>query len=337
MRIRSLRCRPVDSDPARRRPRRRLARLARTARRRRVRREGDAPFSGAPPTTSPGRRRSPARGTPRPSSGATAFSSRPASKKVGPPTARRRGCCCVSTGAAEPSCGRRRCISAKLEKLHRLNSRASSTPATDGKHVFVTFLDASEDKDPRVIVGCYDFDGKQVWQKSPGRFSSVHGFCSSPILYKDMVIVNCDHDGDGYVVALAKADGGQRWRIDRPNKTRSYCAPLMVDAAGKKQTGPERQQVRRQLRPGHRQAVVDHRRADRAVRGQPGLPGRRAVPDRRLPDLSLHGHQSRRRRECDDDEGRSGTTRSPTRARGLYVPSPIAVGKWFFVVADDGW
>jgi outer membrane protein assembly factor BamB len=125
-------------------------------------------------------------------------------------------------------------ITAPLEKIHSLNSRASSTPATDGKHVFVTFLDPSRQNNAKVIVTCYDFDGHRVWQKSPGRFSSVHGFCSSPILYKDTIIVNCDHDGDGYVVALSKASGELRWRIERPNKTRSYCAPLMVDAGTSK-------------------------------------------------------------------------------------------------------
>src|SRR5439155_22737231 len=76
-------------------------------------------------------------------------------------------------------------LTAKLEKLHRLNSRASSTPATDGKRVYVSFLDA-----PRMQVFCYDFDGEKVWQHSPGEFHSVHGFCSPPTLYKDMVILN---------------------------------------------------------------------------------------------------------------------------------------------------
>jgi hypothetical protein len=76
-------------------------------------------------------------------------------------------------------------LAAKLEKLHRLNSRASSTPAADGKYVFVTFLDAGRDHDAKVIVAAYDFDGREVWRKSPGRFSSVHGYCSSPVLYKD--------------------------------------------------------------------------------------------------------------------------------------------------------
>ena len=71
--------------------------------------------------------------------------------------------------------------------------------------------------------------------KRPGKFSSVHGFCSSPIVHGDKVIVNCDHDGDGYIVALARADGRELWRIERPNKTRSYCVPLIRTVTGRTQ------------------------------------------------------------------------------------------------------
>ena len=121
-------------------------------------------------------------------------------------------------------------VQCAAERIHKLNSRASSTPATDGERVFTVFLDNKE-----VVVAAHDFAGKQLWIKRPGTFASVHGFCSTPILHKDKVIVNCDHDGDGYIVAFARDDGRELWRIARPNKTRSYCAPLIVEAAGRVQ------------------------------------------------------------------------------------------------------
>jgi len=137
-------------------------------------------------------------------------------------------------------------IKSPLEKKHGLNSHASSTPATDGERVFTAFLEisAAVQNEPgrkqhvtpgEAVVSAHDFNGKVVWQKRVGRFSSTHGFCSSPILFKDKVIVNCDHDGDGYIVALARADGRELWRIDRPNKTRSYCAPIIRELAGRTQ------------------------------------------------------------------------------------------------------
>src|SRR5262249_21696857 len=86
-----------------------------------------------------------------------------------------------------------------------------------------------------IQVTCYTVKGDLVWQKITGQFCSVHGFCSTPILYKDKVIINGDQDAEAYIVAVDKNTGEEKWRIDRPNRTRSYCSPLIVQAAGKTQ------------------------------------------------------------------------------------------------------
>lgn len=121
-------------------------------------------------------------------------------------------------------------LKALLEGKHKLNSHASSTPATDGERVYTSFLDTDE-----VVVSAHGVSGKPVWQVRVGKFASKHGLSSSPIIYKDMIIVNCDHDGDGYIVALSRAEGKEVWRIKRPNNTRSYCVPLIREMAGKTQ------------------------------------------------------------------------------------------------------
>jgi len=121
-------------------------------------------------------------------------------------------------------------LKSPLEGKHRLNSHASSTPATDGERVYTAFLDGDT-----VVVSAFDVNGKRVWEVRPGTFASKHGFSSSPILFEDKVIVNCDHDGDGYIVALGVRDGVEKWRIERPNKTRSYCVPLIRELAGRPQ------------------------------------------------------------------------------------------------------
>jgi hypothetical protein len=91
-----------------------------------------------------------------------------------------------------------------------LNSFASSTPATDGDLVYVTFLDNG-----RMFAAAHDFTGRQRWVARPGPFASTHGFCTSPILYRDKVILNGDHDGDSYLVALSRADGRILWKTPR--------------------------------------------------------------------------------------------------------------------------
>jgi outer membrane protein assembly factor BamB len=117
-----------------------------------------------------------------------------------------------------------------LEKKHGENSWASSTPTADGERVYITFFD-----NPQMRVYCYDYEGNLIWEKNPGEFHSVHGFCSPPVLYKNLVIVNGDQDAKAYIVALDKLTGKEVWRADRPNRTRSYCPPVVVDTPTGKQ------------------------------------------------------------------------------------------------------
>ena len=145
---------------------------------------------------------------------------------------------------------------ALLETRHQLNSYASGTPATDGQHVYVTFL-ISEGREvtatnvgkPRqvtlgeILVAAYDVLGNQLWTASPGEFTSAHGFCSSPVIYGDLLIINGDHDGDSYVAALSRQNGQMVWKTPREHRTRSYCTPLIRSIDGKDQmvlTGSKR-------------------------------------------------------------------------------------------------
>ncbi|MEA3208000.1 MAG: hypothetical protein QOE70_1057 [Chthoniobacter sp.] len=219
-------------------------------------------------------------------------------------------------------------LKAPPERTHRLNSHASSTPATDGEHVFTAFLDGAQ-----AVVAAHDFLGKEVWLKHVGPFSSVHGFCSSPILFQDKVIVNCDHDGDGYIVALARADGRELWRIARPNQTRSYCVPLIREAGGRTQMvlsgtkcvasyAPETGQLLWMIDGPTEQFVASLVFNDRAGLFflTAGYPQHHVLAIR--PDGS----------------GNVTDTHIAWRTQkgAAYVPSPIAIGDYFLVTSDSG-
>lgn len=139
-------------------------------------------------------------------------------------------------------------VHSPLESKHALNSFASSTPATDGALVYVSFFQVAGDPIPapnvgaprlirpgRMIVAAYDFDGNQRWLVNPGEFISAHGYCSSPVLYNNLVILNGDHDGDSYVVALDKQTGKTVWKVPRDHKTRSYVTPIIREIGGRTQ------------------------------------------------------------------------------------------------------
>lgn len=221
-------------------------------------------------------------------------------------------------------------VTAPLEKKHKLNSFASSTPAADGEHVYLTFFDQ-----PKLRVFCYDYQGKKVWEKAPGEFHSVHGFSSPPVLYKNLVIVNGDQDAPkgekAYLVAFDKKTGDEKWRIDRPNKLRSYCPPVFIEVAGKPQmvltgskcvtsydpetgeqlwivNGPTEQFV---------SSVVFHQGMVFLTAG---------FPDRWVMAI--------------DPTGTGNVTKSKVlwsqKNDGGYVPSPVAHDGHFFLVTDEG-
>ena len=134
------------------------------------------------------------------------------------------------------------------ESLHRLNSRASSTPATDGDCVYVTFMLAKGEEviapnvssermitPGRIVVVAYDFSGNQKWEADVGDFVSAHGFNSCPVLFENLVIINGDHDGDAYLVALDRLTGKERWRTMRENRTRSYVTPIIREIGDRTQ------------------------------------------------------------------------------------------------------
>jgi len=139
-------------------------------------------------------------------------------------------------------------LKSKLETRHQLNSHASSTPVTDGRLIYVTFLEIDGTTVPApnvgrsrpitpgtIVVAAYDFEGNQKWIVRPGQFVSAHGFCSSPILYENLVIVNGDHDGQSYIVALDRTTGETAWKSPRPHGIRSYVTPLIREVSGRTQ------------------------------------------------------------------------------------------------------
>jgi outer membrane protein assembly factor BamB len=221
-------------------------------------------------------------------------------------------------------------VTSPFEKKHKLNSHASSTPATDGKLVYVSFLDVRE-----MVVAACDFDGNQKWLVRPGVFSSVHGFCSSPVIYKDKLIVNGDHDGASYIVALDRSTGATVWKTPRANRTRSYCVPLIRELSGRTQmilsgdksvasynpddgklhwilNGPTEQWVA---------SIVYNPRADLLfVSGG-------------FPDHHIFGLRHNGTGLIGDAEFAWHHTKPSWVS---YVPSPISEGDYFLVVSDHG-
>jgi outer membrane protein assembly factor BamB len=109
-----------------------------------------------------------------------------------------------------------------FDNRHRKSSYAASTPATDGKLVYAFFGTEG--------LYAYDFNGKLAWKAQLGKLATVGmGTGTSPILYENLVIVQCDEDNgeSSFIVALDKKTGKEAWRTPRKVQV-SWSTPLLV-------------------------------------------------------------------------------------------------------------
>jgi outer membrane protein assembly factor BamB len=213
-----------------------------------------------------------------------------------------------------------------LEKKHSLNSFASATPATDGRHVYVAFLDGTE-----MVVAAYDLDGSPQWQVRPGEFSSIHGFCSCPVIFEDLLIVNGDHDGDSYIVALRRDTGATAWKVPRQHKTRSYVTPIIRQIDG-----------RTQMILSGSKSVTSYDPRDGSLHWSIDGPTEQFVAsmvyDGRLLFMTCGYPEHHVLAIRPDGHGDVTDTHIAWRATkgASYVPSPVACGGYFLVISDDG-
>jgi len=221
-----------------------------------------------------------------------------------------------------------------LEKKHALNSYASSTPTTDGKLIYVTFLEGTkqgEAKGAQMAVAAYDFDGNQKWLVRPGPFSSVHGYCSCPVLFEDKLIVNGDHDGDAYLVALDRETGETAWKTPRENKTRSYSTPIIRDIDGRTQMilSGSMSVASYDPRTGSRHWIIDGP-TEQFVASMV-YNGKLLFMTAGFPEHHILAIRANGRGNVTDTH-----IEWRTKENTSYVPSPIALGDYFLIVSDEG-
>src|SRR4051812_30118274 len=101
---------------------------------------------------------------------------------------------------------------------------AASTPITDGERLYVFFGKSG--------VYCFDLDGMQLWRTVVGKNTNGWGSGTSPILYKDLLIVNASVES-GELVALDKMSGKEKWRAKGMNA--AWNTPVLVTAPDKTQ------------------------------------------------------------------------------------------------------
>lgn len=123
-----------------------------------------------------------------------------------------------------------------LGRVHGKNSHASPSCVLEDDRVYVHFGAHG--------TACLTDEGKIVWTKVLEHDHS-HGPGNSPVLFEDLLIVNCDGRDAQFLVALDKNTGEERWRTARkhvaPDRGKDriagigFSTPLVVTIEGKPQ------------------------------------------------------------------------------------------------------
>jgi outer membrane protein assembly factor BamB len=124
-------------------------------------------------------------------------------------------------------------VPAKFKQpTHGTNPFCSSSPVTDGKAVYVWQDSAG--------FFAYDLDGKELWSKDLGEFKHIWGTASSPVLYKDLVILSAGPGLNTFLIAMNKETGDEVWRVTPEGATSksveeyhgSWSTPVFLEAEG---------------------------------------------------------------------------------------------------------
>lgn len=209
---------------------------------------------------------------------------------------------------------------------HKKNTYASPTVVTDGKFVYAFFESAG--------LYCYDVDGKLIWKVSFGGIAKAGlGPGTSPVLYEDLIILQCDQEmGEGsFIAALDRRTGREVWRTARITR-RSWATPLLV-----------RTSRRTELVASAAEAVIAYDPATGKelwrANGTQSHPIPSAVAGHGLVFVTA-GSQAKRAMAI--KVGSDGDlTNSPAivwkyEKGTAYVPSPILHGAYLYLMTDKG-
>ncbi len=224
------------------------------------------------------------------------------------------------------------------EKRHIKATYANSTPATDGRYVVAFFGSQG--------LYAYDMRGKLIWKKDLGVLNAgaydapdyEWGTASSPIIYKNLVIVQCDTQGEDFLLAADIKTGKTVWKTTR-EEFPSWGTPTIY--------------------PGKR-GVELITNASNFIRGYDPMTGKElwrlggsskitaptpifsdgliVVVSGRRPEAPIFVILAGARGDITLPQGQSSSEHIAwsKQARGSYMPTPLIYGNYLYVLANQG-
>lgn len=118
--------------------------------------------------------------------------------------------------------------------LHTRSSYASCTPAVDDQRVYVAWSTPKQ-----TLLKAFNHDGSEAWSKDLGPWQSQHGFGTSPIIHKGLVILHNSQQaeklksgqkpGKSFMMAFDCKSGEEKWRTKLVSKNVCYSVPFIFE------------------------------------------------------------------------------------------------------------
>jgi outer membrane protein assembly factor BamB len=225
-----------------------------------------------------------------------------------------------------------------LTKRHPKSSQASPTPVTDGKHVIAFF--GSEG------LYAYDSGGTLLWSRDLGILNAgwfydpdyEWGVGSSPIIWKNSVIVQCDIQKNSFIAAFDLDTGKPLWRTAR-EEIPSWSTPAIYEGKGHAELITQGKNAIRGYDPANGQELwrlsgnseitiptpIVWQDLIFVTNGYSGVQPIFAIKPGAKGDITLKG-----------DETQSEFIAWSTKRGGPYIPTPVIYGGQLYVCANNG-
>jgi len=227
---------------------------------------------------------------------------------------------------------------APRELRHIKSTYASATPVTDGRIVVASFGSQG--------VYAYGVDGTLLWKADLGRLdvgaydvpSFEWGTASSPIIWKDFVILQCDTQTDSFLVALDAATGRVAWKTER-DELPSWGTPTVATTSKGAELVTNAANFVRGYDPRTGKELWRLGRSSKITAPTPFAAGDLlVVASGRAPERPLFVVKAGARGDLTLNDGQ---TSSPAVAwsrtgRGSYMPTPLAYQGVLYVLGNNG-
>jgi outer membrane protein assembly factor BamB len=224
------------------------------------------------------------------------------------------------------------------EKRHIKSTYASATPATDGRIVVAWFGSQG--------VYAYDLNGRLLWQVDLGRLNVgaydiptyEWGTASSPIIWNNLVILQCDTQDDSFLLALDAETGKQVWKTNR-DELPSWGTPTVAQTSSGPELVTNASNFIRAYDPRTGKELWKLGRSSKITAPTPLFADNKfIIASGRAPERPIFVVKAGARGDLTLPEGKTSSdavvwSRS---GRGSYMPTPLVYDGIVYVLANNG-